>query len=388
MHAVVVGAGAWGLPTATELVRRGHRVSLVDRYGVGNPLSSSSGPTRLWRLADPEPAAIRLGRRALAATRRLEAWLGRRLLLEQGLLWRDEPAGLAAIAAAVGAERVRHRTVPAAAVGEALPGLVPDERDALWFPEAGSLLSGDLLDGCHSLFTLSGGTEVLGTVTEVRAGHAGAEVVLDDGGALAADAVVVCAGPGTPDLLPGLGLEIPLRTYLEQVVHLGAGLAADERDAMPCLFDGPGNHGGGIYTMPTPGVGYKIGLDDPLRTWQPGDDDRTPDSARTAAIVDRAVAVLPALGEGVVDELVCCWTDSPDGAFVVDRVGSDSGRVVVACGDSGKGFKYAAGMGDLLADLAEGAEPDADVAAMSSRRFAGHDPDHDWQPTALGGVPT
>ena len=64
MRAIVVGAGAWGLPTAAELVRRGHRVTIVDRYPPGNAWSSSSGPTRLWRLADPDVAAIRLGRRA------------------------------------------------------------------------------------------------------------------------------------------------------------------------------------------------------------------------------------------------------------------------------------------------------------------------------------
>ncbi len=388
MRVVVVGAGAWGLPTAVELARRGHQVTLVDRYGAGNPLSSSSGPTRLWRRADPDPAAIRLGHRSLAATRRLEERVGRRLLLEQGLLWRDSPAALAVIAAAVSAEGVRHRAVPAAAVGEALPGLVPDARDALWFPDAGSLLSAELLAGCRRLFAADGGTEVAGVVTAVRTTGVGAEVELADGTVLRADAVVVCAGPGTPNLLPGLGLTVPLRTYLEQVVHLGRDLDPDARDALPCLFDGPGEHGGGIYTMPTPGIGYKLGLDDPLRTWLPGDDDRTPDPARTAAIVGRSVALLPALGRDVVDELVCCWTDSPDGAFVVDRVGADLGRVVVACGDSGKGFKYAAGMGELLADLAEGQPIAPDVAAMSSRRFDDRDADEAWEPTALGGVPT
>ena len=72
-------------------------------------------------------------------------------------------------------------------------------------------------------------------------------------------------------------------------------------------------------------------------------------------------------GREVVDELVCCWTDSADGWFVVDRVGS----VVVACGDAGKGFKYSPAIGEILADLAEGRPPDADVAAMSAARFAG-----------------
>ena len=48
-------------------------------------------------------------------------------------------------------------------------------------------------------------------------------------------------------------------------------------DALPCLFDGPTDQGAGVYAMATPGVGYKIGIDSPLRELLPGDDDRTPD---------------------------------------------------------------------------------------------------------------
>ena len=103
---------------------------------------------------------------------------------------------------------------------------------------------------------------------------------------LHADVAVVCAGPGTPALLPGIGLEVPLRAFLEQVVHLGRAGRPDSSDLLPCLFDGPGEHDPGVYAMPTPGVGYKIGIDDPLRELVPGDLDRTPDPARTAAVLE------------------------------------------------------------------------------------------------------
>ena len=166
-------------------------------------------------------------------------------------------------------------------------------------------------------------------------------------------------------------------------MHLGLPDEPHAADATPCLFDGPGDHGPGIYTMPTPGVGYKVGIDDPLRELVPGDRDRNPDPDCTKAIVVRADAVLPAAGREVVDEHVCCWTDSADGWFVVDRVGS----VVVACGDAGKGFKYSPAIGEILADLTEGGTPEPDVAAMSAMRFAGRPIDGDWVPTALGHTP-
>lgn len=384
MRAVVVGAGAWGLPAALELADRGHEVHCIDRDGPGNPWSSSSGPTRLWRVADPDPAAIRLGRRAVAALEKIEARLGRPVHTRTGLLWRDAPGPLAQITDAVRSEGVEHTEIPAASVGDVFPGLRPDDRNALWFPEAGATLAADLVAGYVRLFAEAGGSMLTGAeVVSVRSGPGGVRVVLDGGTTLETDVAVVCAGPGTPALLPGIGLDVPLRPYLEQVVHLGRPGEAGADDATPCLFDGPGDHGRGIYTMPTPGVGYKIGIDDPLRALVPQDRDRTPDPAMTRAIVARADAVLPVAGRGVVDELVCCWTDSADGWFVIDRVGS----VVVACGDAGKGFKYSPALGGILADLAEGRTPDADVAAMSAARFAGREMDGDWVPTALGHTP-
>ncbi len=90
MKAIVIGAGAWGLPTAAELVRRDHDVTLIDRHGVANSLSSSLGPTRMWRVADPEPLRVRLGIRAVDAMRRLSERSQSTVFLRRGVLWRDD----------------------------------------------------------------------------------------------------------------------------------------------------------------------------------------------------------------------------------------------------------------------------------------------------------
>jgi glycine/D-amino acid oxidase-like deaminating enzyme len=299
------------------------------------------------------------------------------------MIWRDTSTSLRQIHEAVVAEGVAHTEVSADSVADFFPGLEPDERDALWFPEAGSLLAADAIAGYVELFDRDGGVSWFGPeVASVQATATGAAVSLGDGRVLNADAAVVCAGPGTPSLLPEIGLEIPLRAFLEQVVHLGDAGGSPATDGLPCLFDGPTEEEAGVYAMPTPGIGYKIGVDSPLRELVAGDDDRTPDPERTRAIVTWADRNLPSLGPEVVDELVCCWTDSPDGWFVIDSVES----VVVACGDSGKGFKYSPAMGEILADLVEGEPMDADVAAMSAERFEGWS-GSSWTPTSLGLTP-
>ena len=75
MKVVVVGAGAW-VPAAAELARRGHSVRLLDRYGPANQLSSSSGPTRIWRLSHPDRLRVRLALRSVDAWARLESVTG------------------------------------------------------------------------------------------------------------------------------------------------------------------------------------------------------------------------------------------------------------------------------------------------------------------------
>lgn len=370
MTCVVVGAGAWGLPTAAELARRGHRVTLIDRYGPLNGLSSSAGTTRLWRLADPDPLRVRMAQRGIDAMRRLAERAGTPVFLTRGLLWRDD-VSLPAVASTLDALGVGYTSVDHDDVDRFFPGLRGDGRGALWQPVAGVVLAAESLKAQLKIFESASGARILERdVVRVENVAGGVRVVLSgDSGddTIDADVAVIAAGPGAGPLLEPLGIDLPLHPYLEQVVYFGDPANAGAADDFPCLFDGPAGDRPGIYAMPSPGAGYKIGLDAPLRDYRKGDLDRTPDEGRTAVLRERVRSDLPAIVPTVLGAQVCSWTDSPDGSFVVDRL---DGGIVIACGDSGEGFKYSALMGEVLADLAEGHTPDADVAAWSLTRFA------------------
>jgi sarcosine oxidase len=364
MRCVVVGAGAWGLPTAAELAARGHEVVLVDRYGIANSVSSSPGPTRLWRLSHPDAIRVRLAQRSIEAMERLASRSGREVFLRRGLLWRDD-VSLPAVAAALSGEDVGHEVVPAAEVGRRFPGLRPDGRDAIWQQDAGPVLAAVSMAAQAELFHRAGGTLRIGAeVEDVEPYGGGVRVRFVDGTATEADRVVLAPGPGAGRLLARLGVDLPLRPVLEQVVHVGG--PADS--GLPCLYDGPSGEQPGMYAMPTPGLGYKIGIDAPLRDWSEDDTDRTPSATLTRLATDRVRRDLTGLSADVVDAQVCSWTESPDGRFVIDTLPGD---VVLACGDSGEGFKFSALMGLVLADLAEGSPPDADIASFGLSRFDG-----------------
>ncbi|WP_285724599.1 FAD-dependent oxidoreductase [Psychromicrobium xiongbiense] len=65
----------------------------------------------------------------------------------------------------------------------------------------------------------------------------------------------------------------------------------------------------------------------------------------------------------------CMVTNSPDGQFLVGRSGDDS-RLVIAGGDHGHGFKHAAGIGGLLAQIALGEATYTDIAFLDPGRLA------------------
>jgi sarcosine oxidase len=287
------------------------------------------------------------------------------VLLRRGLLWRDAETA-SAVAHALAEAGVAHTQVDPDDVGRFFPGLRPDHRPAVWQLDAGPVLSAESLRAQAGLFVADGGVLEIGPVIrEVSRTPEGVRLLDASGTWRDADVVVLAPGPGAAPLLASLGVDLSLRPNLEQVVHFSDGDPA-VTDHLPCLYDGPVGAEPGMYAMPTPGRGYKIGMDRPLRDWTEGDDDRTPDGALVEALTQRVRRDLTTVPPNPVDAQVCSWTDSPDGRFVIDSL---PGGVVIACGDSGEGFKFSALMGIVLADLAEGRTPDADIATFALSRF-------------------
>ncbi len=377
LDVVVVGAGAWGLPTAAELVDRGHHVTLVDRFGPANPWSSSPGPTRIWRLSHPDPVRVRLAQRSVESMRRLEVRSGRTIFLRRGLLWRDDET-VDAVATALRGAGAAATEVEPGEVGRFLAGLRPDGRRAVWQPDAGPVLAAESMAAQLERVEGGGGVRVDGVVAGVTSTASGVLVELEDGRALRADSVVLAPGPGAAALLGDLGVALALRPRLEQVAHVAHRGGTAVTDEMACWFDGPVGDRPGAYGMPTPGVGYKIGLDVAIRDWSVSDLDRTPDVGLLDQLADRVRDALPELVADPFDAQVCSWTESPDNRFVIDR---QPDGIVIACGDGGEGFKFSALMGEVLADLAEGGSPDPDVASFGLARFDGGLPD---RPHVLG----
>jgi glycine/D-amino acid oxidase-like deaminating enzyme len=70
----------------------------------------------------------------------------------------------------------------------------------------------------------------------------------------------------------------------------------------------------------------------------------------------------------LIDARVCLYTMSQDEHFVIDRHPLDE-RIIMACGFSGHGFKFAPAIGEGLADLALEGASRLSMNFLSSSRF-------------------
>jgi glycine/D-amino acid oxidase-like deaminating enzyme len=275
------------------------------------------------------------------------------------MLWRDDES-LASVSAALTAGGIGHQRIMADDVGSVYPGLRPDGRDAVFTEAAGVVHADRLLQGSLAAFIAAGGQyRPDSRVVSVSPGVDAVEVTLFDGAVVSSDQVLVSAGPGTRELLDSLGLQVPLRPYIEEVVYLGDPTRKEPAPDLPGLVDCPIRDEPGVYAMPNQKHGFKIGLDKPLRSLAGatlGDDlDRVEVPDRTEQIRSRVERDITSVPPQVLATQVCTWTDSGDGDFVIGRVHP---RAVVACGDSGEGFKFSAFMGEYLADLVSGGQGD------------------------------
>ncbi|MBP2325554.1 sarcosine oxidase [Kibdelosporangium banguiense] len=338
---VVVGLGAFGSAALWRLAQRGLDVVGVERHGVGHEHGSSHGETRLFRVACMEHPGL-----AAVATKSLELWTelgrdtGETLVRQTGCLNVGAPDSQTVqgpLKAGVPVDLLTHEQLVARQPQYA--GLRPDDV-AVWDPGAGICYPERNVRAHVKAAQRLGARIYLEEVVEVDGA-----TVRTQGTEFRAGKVVVAAGAGLSGLVGGLPLvhrPTPLNWF-----------APKEEFTLPrfpaFIWDRPE---GGLWGHGSDeGYAVKIGVH--------------PETMDIEGVVAQA---FPGLDPKPVKVVPCHVTDSPDGQFLLGGIDEN---VIIAGGDSGHGFKHAAGIGELLAQMATGENPYCAVDFLDPARFRG-----------------
>jgi sarcosine oxidase len=318
---VIVGGGLLGLATARAL--RGEcEVVVLEQATVGHARGGSHGSTRIFRLGYADARYVAMAQRAAECWRALEVEAGVQLLHPTPQL--TFGPGASEVYAALVAAGAPVERLPADEVARRFPAFARGEDAVL---EHGSaVIAADrtlevLRDQCGAVVR-----------EHVRVECVDARHVETAQERIEAGAVVVCAGPWTRALVPG----IETVATLEHVAYVRAGAA------LPIFIDFTEP---AVYGVPTPGSDrYKVAVHHGGPAIDP-DQDFVADPAASAnlrAAIDRW---LP--GAELLEIDVCPYDNTSDEAFIVER----RDGIIVGAGTSGHAFKFGPLLGEQLAEL-------------------------------------
>ena len=371
---VIVGGGISGTAAAYELARAGASVTLFER---GELASMASGWTLAGvRQSGRHPLELPLAR---AAVRRWAA-LGEEL--ETDLEYRQEgnlrlaraPDEVPVIARLVEEQRSLGLAIEflpdPSAVRQVAPALSGAVLAASYCPTDGHANPTATVRAFAAAARRRGAVLCIRTeVIDIAVRGGRVQGVRTTAGSVAADAVVLAAGVHTDRLCKMVDVEFPLRTEhvaVVQTVPLPP-LIRQVIGVANADFAGRQEVGGRMRM-----TGDAFPWQWPPRTL--GADDVQPPAWAVRAVLDRAVAVLPALSDAKVARVWGGLIDlTPDGLPVIERAPEVEG-LVIAAGFSGHGFCLGPITGQLVRELITTRRPSLSLEGFRRARFAAPGP--------------
>jgi glycine/D-amino acid oxidase-like deaminating enzyme len=368
---VVIGGGCIGTSTAFQLVRNGSKkVLLIERGSIGSgPTAKSIGIIRLHYTYAP---LIKLAARSLDLFRQFHDLTGGTADFSQcGFLLLASAAQMPSVRANVELQRslgVRTSVVTQEEI-RALESCMEtdDAGGGAYEPESG-FADGYATSASFAAAARRGGAEIWEMARAerilVRGGRVyGAET---SRGVVEANAVLVAAGPWTPQLLAPLAVDVPIRASREQVVQLAPPGGA-ECPKLVCedMIQG-------FYERPEAGGTVLAGVLE-----HEAEEIVPPDEFNHGAdfeFIERVGTLwqhrYPELaGAQVRGGYASLYDVTPDWQPVLGAVEGIKG-LHVAAGFSGHGFKLSPALGEVLAHVVLGEAPAIDIRMFRLSRFA------------------
>jgi sarcosine oxidase len=375
---IIVGGGSMGSATAYHLAKNGQKVLLLEQFDFIHENGAHGGQTRLIRKAYFEhPDYVPLLLRAYENWEILEKETQQQVYFPTGILYFGEKNNdlLANIKDSAQRNDLKLDTLTMAEAKKKYPmfDAIPDDWESLFEPEAGFLL----VEKCVHLYlqqALKYGVRLIARekVMNWRENRGGVSVSTEKN-EYRAKKLIFTAGAWTDKLLADLN--VPLKVTRQILGWVKPNNWSDfTMGKFPCwgIFDKEKSL---YYGMPilndedTSGpLGLKIGCHFHGNVVNPDNVDRTISEADEATFREGLEKYIPSANGDTLSIKTCLYTSSPDENFIIDHYPRHK-NVILACGFSGHGFKFASVIGEILSDLAIKGKTEQPIDFLSLRRF-------------------
>ncbi len=348
---VIVGAGVFGIWSASKLHNAGKRVAVVDFGSPAHILASSGGESRVIRCSYGEDETYtEWAFRSISDWQAISAKTRTPIFHQVGVLrlHKENDESIKASKRLLAQYDIPFTTLSPSKLRDQFPVMqVRDDEAGFFEPQGGALMAKRSVQLLAANLAESGVTFLSGLVSpiSIQQGHQGVlpSVETVDGQQLKAEQFVFACGPWLdqvcPDAMSG-------RLFITRQEVFFFATDVDTAGALPVWSDLP------FYGFPSfEGRGFKVANDTHGHFINPDTEDRNASKKGEADARAYLHNRFPEFADAPLSETrVCQYENSSDGHFLMDRHPGFENVWLVGCG-SGHGFKHGPAVGDHVLNL-------------------------------------
>lgn len=372
---IILGLGAMGSAAAQHVAERRVKVLGIEQFTPPHDKGSSHGGTRMIRQAYWEgPDYIPLVLRAYELWGRLEQDAGAKVLTMTGGLILGPAASqlVKGGIAAADAHGIRYSVLSRSEIRERFPAITPLEDDVAVHEElAGFLLPEECIRAQLKMAAQNGADLHFNEKVVNWSAQSDRIEVTTDRGTYEAEHLVIAAGPWANQALRHV---FPLRVTRQVMTWIDprGGVEPFLPSRFPVFLCESPEDGYLTYGFPAvdgPSGGVKAAIHGSAVECTPETIDRVIHELDGSEVIRRLRPRFPALDSEIVKAQTCMYTMTPDEHFIIGQH-PQYPAVSIACGFSGHGFKFAAVVGEILADLATTGQTKHPIGIFPPTRFS------------------
>lgn len=371
---IIVGAGSMGMAAGYYLTESGQTVALVDAFDPPHEAGSHHGKTRLIRHAYGEGSSyVPLVLHAQNLWEELDKKTEERIFAKTGVLnfGLKGSTFLNTVEQSAKKHQLPLQIMSAEEINQYWSGFQLNKGLIGYFESNSGVLFSENAIRTYRILAEKNGADVY-TNSHIQSIDTQTDQVTVqlEGEKLTGKKLLITAGKGTNQVTSLLNIKLPLTPLRKTFSWLNAAQNSPYKEG---VFPGwsYADENSTYYGFPNmDGTGLKIGrhdggrpLDDPQEL-EPFDS-YPEDEHEVVDFVRKHFSKNIELSEGKV----CTYTSTPDEDFIIDYLPGYE-NILVACGFSGHGFKFASGIGDSLAKMLMYKEPAVSLENFRLNRFS------------------